>query len=114
MEKMRAIEALSALAQETRLDVFRLLVQSGPGGLSAGEILNQIGGPANTLSSHLGVLVRAELATSVRRGRNIIYRPNFERVRELLFFLLEDCCAGKSALDGSAFFVCGAEGRESP
>jgi ArsR family transcriptional regulator, arsenate/arsenite/antimonite-responsive transcriptional repressor len=94
MEKAAVLEALSALAQETRLDVFRMLVEAEPDGLTAGEIASRIGAPANTLSNHLGILDRSGLATSERRGRNIVYRANFDQMSALLEFLLRDCCRG--------------------
>ena len=71
-----AILALSALAQETRLDVFRLLVKHEPGGLPAGDIAKELAVPHNTLSSHLSILARADLVSSERRSRSIVYRAN--------------------------------------
>lgn len=95
METKDAIVALSALAHEGRMAVFRLLVRAGPQGLSAGEIAEATGALANTLSTNLGILARAGLVTSRREGRSIIYSAGFEGMRELLAFLMEDCCAGQ-------------------
>jgi ArsR family transcriptional regulator len=100
MELGQAIEALGALAQESRLNVFRLLVRSGPSGMAAGDIARSLSVPSNTLSSHLAILSRARLVASRRQGRSVIYAVNLEGTRELLSFLLEDCCRGKPQLCG--------------
>ena len=94
MEKQLAVAALAALAQETRLDVFRLLVQAGPEGLAAGEIADELGVPAATLSFHLKELKSAGLLGCERDGRSRIYRPDFLVMNELLGFLTENCCRG--------------------
>ena len=94
MELTTATKALGALAQDTRLTVFRLLVQAGPKGLAAGAIAAELGVPANTLSAHLNVLRQAELLHSRRESRSIIYSVDFDSVRVLLQFLLQDCCRG--------------------
>ena len=98
MESEVSILALAALAQSTRLEAFRLLVRHEPGGLPAGEIANHLAIPANTLSSHLGVLTRAGLIKSERRSRSIIYRADLDRLRDLVLFLLKDCCGGRADL----------------
>jgi len=98
METEASILALAALAQSTRLEAFRLLVRHEPHGLPAGDVSNHLAIPANTLSSHLGVLTRADLITSERRSRSIIYRADLDRVRELVLFLLKDCCGGRADL----------------
>jgi DNA-binding transcriptional ArsR family regulator len=98
METEASILALAALAQSTRLEAFRLLVRHEPGGLPAGEISNPLAIPANTLSSHLGVLTRAGLIRSERRSRSIIYRADLDRFRGLVLFLLKDCCEGRADL----------------
>lgn len=98
METEPAILALAALAQSTRLEAFRLLVRHEPGGLPAGEIANHLAIPANTLSSHLGVLTGAGLIRSERRSRSIIYRVDLDRLRDLVLFLLKDCCGGRADL----------------
>ena len=98
MEVEASILALAALAQSTRLEAFRLLVRHEPGGLPAGDISNQLAIPANTLSSHLGVLTRAGLIKSERRSRSIIYRADLDRLQALVLFLLKDCCGGRADL----------------
>jgi DNA-binding transcriptional ArsR family regulator len=94
MEMEAAVRALSALAHPARLEVFRLLVKAGPGGLAAGEIARATGSLPNTLSANLNVLSGAGLAVSRREGRSVIYTADFERMRALLAFLVEDCCGG--------------------
>ena len=98
MEKMEIVAALAALAQETRLDVYRLLVQAGPDGLPAGQIGERLDLASPTLSFHLAQLKHAGLVTHRRDGRSIIYAAGYERMRELLAFLMEDCCAGKAEI----------------
>lgn len=95
MEKEQTILALAALAQPTRLDVFRLLVGHEPDGLAAGEVARRLAVPHNTMSSHLAVLTRAGLIRAERQSRSIIYRANLDRVREVVTFLLKDCCGGR-------------------
>ena len=92
MDKRVALDGFAALSQETRLDVFRALVQAGPQGLSAGEIAESLGVVQNTLSSHLKKLEHAGLVSSQRRGRQIIYGADFGVVRGLILFLMQDCC----------------------
>ena len=94
MDVELALEALAALSHETRLWVFRLLVQAGTEGLAAGEIADALGSRQNTMSSHLKILAAAELVSSHRQGRSIIYRANYDTVRRLVLFLMQDCCAG--------------------
>jgi DNA-binding transcriptional ArsR family regulator len=98
MESEPAILALAALAQSTRLDAFRLLVRHAPDGLPAGEIADRLAVPTNTMSAHLGVLSRAGLISSQRRSRSIIYRADLDRLRDLVLFLLKDCCGGRADL----------------
>ena len=93
---MSAIAALAALAQPTRLAAFQALIRAEPAGLAAGAIAADLGVPDNTLSTHLGLLSRAGLVTSERRGRSIIYRARIEQVRALVLFLLADCCGGRA------------------
>lgn len=95
MESNQAVVALSALAHEGRLAIFRLLVQAGDGGMAAGDIARATGMLANTLSSNLNILSAAGLVASRREGRSIIYAAGYDRMRELLAFLMEDCCAGR-------------------
>ena len=94
MEKQTAIGALAALAQETRLDVFRLLVQAGHDGLPAGSVGEALGLPSATLSFHLKELKSAGLVQVERRGRSRIYRPDFAAANELIGFLSANCCQG--------------------
>ncbi len=94
METKEALQALGALAQETRLEVFRLLVRTGPLGLPAGTIAERIGVPPATLSFHLKELGRAGLLSARRESRQIYYAPDVEGMRDLLAFLTEDCCGG--------------------
>lgn len=98
MNKTSALTALTALSQETRLDVFRMLVRAGPDGLAAGEIANALGVVQNTMSSHLGTLVHAGLIRRQRQGRVIRYRADHDGMRELMRFLLEDCCRGNPSI----------------
>ena len=92
MDILNAVESLDALANETRLGVFRLLVKAGPDGLSAGEIAERLGALQNTMSNHLHKLDRAELVRSRRDGRRIIYSANFSALSGLILYLVEDCC----------------------
>ena len=89
-----------ALAQTTRLDVFRLLVRHEPDGLPAGEIARRLQVPHNTLSVHLRILNHAGLVASERHSRSIVYRVALGRLRELVVFLAKDCCNGDPALCG--------------
>lgn len=98
MDTYITVKALAALAQESRLNAFRLLVRSGPEGLPAGEIARQLEVPHNTLSSHLSILVNAGLVESQRDGRSIYYSIDFSGTRDLLSFLMEDCCQGQPDL----------------
>ena len=95
MESPVAIAALGALAHTGRLDVFRLLVRAGPEGMAAGEIARATDSLANTLSANLNILAGAGLVAARREGRSIIYCAGYDRMRDLLTFLMEDCCAGK-------------------
>ena len=94
MDESNAIAALGALAQDSRLAAFRLLVRAEPEGLPAGDVARALGVPHNTLSSHLATLSHAGLVTARREGRSVIYRAELARARELLAFLLQDCCGG--------------------
>jgi ArsR family transcriptional regulator len=95
MDNAEAITALSALAQSTRLDTFRLLVKREPEGVPAGELARLMEVPQNTMSAHLSILARAGLAIGERHSRSIIYRADFTRFREVALFLLKDCCGGR-------------------
>jgi ArsR family transcriptional regulator, arsenate/arsenite/antimonite-responsive transcriptional repressor len=96
MKVTAALDALGALAQESRLQVFRLLVQRGPEGLPAGEIAGRLDIPPATLSFHLGQLGQAGLVLSKRNGRSIIYSADFEGMERLMGFLYENCCQGQT------------------
>jgi len=90
------MHAFAALAQQTRLAVFRLLIRQGPEGLPAGEIARRLGVPQNnTLSTHLSVLARGNLVRARRQGRNIIYAADLEGVQQIILFLTRDCCHGQ-------------------
>jgi DNA-binding transcriptional ArsR family regulator len=103
-----AVEALSALAQGSRLAVFRLLVRAGTQGMAAGEIAREIGVLPNTLSSHLTILGHAGLVRARRDGRSIIYSADYDTMRGLLGFLVEDCCAGRPEICAPVALGCGA------
>lgn len=94
MDTKSAITALAALAQESRLATFRLLVQAGPGGLAASKIAEALGTPASSLSFHLKELSHAGLITPRQEGRFIIYAAQFDTMNGLLSFLTENCCGG--------------------
>jgi ArsR family transcriptional regulator len=96
MDKTGAIDALAALAQDRRLDIFRLLVSVGEDGLPSGEIAKRVGGLQNTTSASLAVLSRAGLIAATREGRSIRYRANFAVAGALIGYLLEDCCNGRA------------------
>ncbi|WGJ15197.1 metalloregulator ArsR/SmtB family transcription factor [Methylocapsa sp. D3K7] len=95
MDTMEAITALGALAQTTRLDTFRLLVEREPDGVPAGELARLVTVPQNTMSAHLAILARAGLVVGERHSRSIIYRADLSRFREVALFLLKDCCGGR-------------------
>jgi DNA-binding transcriptional ArsR family regulator len=99
MEKQIVISALAALAQETRLDVFRLLVRAGPAGLPAGALGEALDLPPATLSFHLKELTSAGLIRYEKAGRSRIYTPDFAAMRDVLAYLTENCCAGFSQQD---------------
>ena len=105
MESTQAVTALEALAQESRLGIFRLLVTAGPEGLPAGHIAERMNLPAPTLSFHLSQLKHAGLTTCRRDGRSLIYSANFEEMNGLVGFLTDNCCGRGEA---SCAPVCGA------
>ena len=98
MEPKTALAQLSALAQENRLALFRLLIKAGPEGLPAGEIAAALGVPPNTLSAQLTLLSNAGLIEGTRQGRSIIYKAQYEAISGLIVFLMEDCCQGRSEI----------------
>lgn len=98
-----ALDALSALGQTTRLRIFKHLVTTAPQPQPAGEIAEALGCLQNTLSTHLAVLARAGLITARREGRSILYAANFDGMRGLVNYLLEDCCAGRPEVCAPVF-----------
>lgn len=98
MEKKSAVSALASLAQGSRLDIFRLLVQAGSDGLSAGKISEATGIPPSSLSFHLKELTLGNMVSSRHEGRFILYKANFETMNGLLAFLTENCCGGNVCL----------------
>ena len=98
METTDAVRRLSALAQDARLEVFRLLVKAGPEGLAAGEIARALETAANTMSAQLLILSNAGLIRARRDGRSIIYSVDFAAMSDLLIFLTEDCCGGRAEI----------------
>jgi ArsR family transcriptional regulator len=98
MEYIEAVAVFAALAQPTRLETFRLLVRREPAGIPAGELAHLLTVPQNTMSAHLAVLSRAGLINGKRQSRSIIYRADLARLRELILFLLKDCCGGRADL----------------
>lgn len=104
MELQIAVKALTAMAQETRLSIFRILVQTGKSGLSAGEIAKTLNIPNATLSFHLKELANAGLISARQESRFIYYAANFTAMNELIGFLTENCCAGKTC--GSEDMCC--------
>jgi ArsR family transcriptional regulator, arsenate/arsenite/antimonite-responsive transcriptional repressor len=115
MKKSTVIAALGALAQETRLDIFRMLVQKGPEGLPAGEIGSRLAQPSPTMSFHLKQLRFAGLVTSRRESRSIIYSANFKAMNDLLDYLTENCCGGRPELcNPAASTSCGSDCAPEP
>lgn len=113
METSQAVQALSALAQGSRLSIFRLLVQAGSEGIAAGSIGEKLDLPPATLSFHLAGLTRAGLARSRQDGRFVIYSADFEGMGRLLAYLTEDCCGGKACVPVPIQFVTAGK-RKSP
>lgn len=97
METKHAVEALSAMAQETRLEALRLLVEAGPEGLAAGEIARRLAVPAPTLSFHLRALLHAGLVSASRDGRSLFYAADYARLKGLVAFLSANCCQAPAA-----------------
>ncbi len=98
MDELNVLAGFSALSQQTRLDVFRLLVKAGADGILSGEIGDKLNVRQNTMSANLTVLLNAGLVVKERQGRTIRYFANFETLRGLLAFLMEDCCGGNPDL----------------
>ncbi len=106
MEKRQALAALAALAQESRLDIYRLLVEAGAEGLPAGQIGERLGLPPATLAFHLKELKNANLAFSTRNGRSLIYTAAYPTMNALLGYLTENCCQGNPAACGLVASSC--------
>jgi DNA-binding transcriptional ArsR family regulator len=118
MELLNATAALSALAHEGRLKAFRLLVQAGPLGVPAGEIARRLDVLPNSLSANLNVLSHAGLVCSRRQGRSIIYTAQYDQMRDLLGFLVDDCCGGSPEIcapitDALKVACCAPESKET-
>ena len=111
METKNVIEALSALAQETRLSIFRLLVQAGAEGIPAGKLGEALGAPAPTLSFHLQQLRHAGLINSTRNGTQIIYSAHYDAMNGLIAYMTENCCQGKACSDET--LCCPTEKRKT-
>jgi ArsR family transcriptional regulator, arsenate/arsenite/antimonite-responsive transcriptional repressor len=103
MDHMAAVRALAALAQESRLTIFRRLVEAGPNGLAAGDIAKAAGVGPTVFSFHIKELERAGFVNASRQGRYIRYALHVEGVRQLLSFLVDDCCGGHPELCGAVF-----------
>jgi DNA-binding transcriptional ArsR family regulator len=96
MEELSALAALAALSQATRLQTFRLLVTREPDGVPAGELARLVGVPQNTMSAHLSILANAGLVSGERQSRSIIYRADLPMFRQVVLFLVKDCCGGRA------------------
>ena len=107
METKSAVAALAALAQESRLAIFRLLIQAGPDGIAAGEIGKALDIPPSSLSFHLKELAHAGMVSSRQEGRFVIYQANYETAMALVAFLTENCCGGQACE-----VACAVEHRE--
>ena len=103
MDDKLAVKTLSALAQPTRFQVFRLLMRVGETGMRAGDIAARLEVPQNTLSGHLAILVNADLLTSKREGRELHYALNAEATRAFMTYLTDDCCEGRPELCGISY-----------
>ncbi len=109
MNSNAAVAALAALAQETRLAVFRLLVQAGAEGVAAGDIAQQLAVPAATLSFHLKELAHAGLVSGQQLGRNVIYRASYAAMDDLIAYLTDNCCQGGQCLPKTAAVATAAK-----
>lgn len=110
METSQALAAFSALSQETRLSILRLLIRDGVAGIPAGEIAARLDVQPSTLSFHIAALERAGLVRSRRAQRHIIYAPNLDGLRDLVSFLTQDCCGGQPEICGDIFAAADGEG----
>lgn len=98
MKSADAVTALNALAHENRLGIYRMLVERGPEGLSAGEIAEQLGVPPSSLTFHTQALLRAGLIEQRRESRSLMYSADFTQMNALVGFLTENCCGGRSCV----------------
>jgi ArsR family transcriptional regulator, arsenate/arsenite/antimonite-responsive transcriptional repressor len=116
MDERQALESFSALSQETRLNIVRMLVVAGPDGMAAGAIAERAGVSASNISFHLKELERAGLIGQQRESRSIVYSANYDAMASLIRFLLDDCCAGHPEVRGPAFeqAICCLPGTERP
>ncbi|WP_370236763.1 ArsR/SmtB family transcription factor [Brevundimonas sp.] len=96
MDHSFAVRCFSALGHPRRLEVLRLLIRHAPGGLKAGDVAQAFEQPASTMSSHLRILADAGLISSERKGREIYFTPDIDRLRGLVLFLVADCCGGRA------------------
>jgi len=112
MESIEAVNALSGLANDTRLKIFRHLVQTGPDGESAGDLANRFGLPGPTLSFHLAQLCHCGLVFAERNGRRIMYSAGYTAMNELMMFLTDNCCAGDAGLCASLQAAGGPPAKE--
>ncbi len=110
MDTARAIRALGALAQEHRLEAFRLLVQAGPEGLAAGALAGRLGVAPSSMSFHLAQLAHAGLVAQQRHGRSIVYRADYPAMDALIGYLTENCCGGQPCGADAATDACAANG----
>ena len=107
MEQNAVIKALAALAQGSRLDIFRSLVVAGEAGLTPSALAESLGVLPNTLSFHLKELVNADLITQERTGRNLIYRAQYERMNAIMAYLMQNCCQGQPCeVDAAPTCIC--------
>ena len=102
MESTAVVKALAALAQSSRLEVFRSLVVAGEAGLTPGALSESLGVAPNTLSFHLKELVHADLVTQERVGRNLVYRAQYDRMNAVMAYLTQNCCQGQACLTEAA------------
>ncbi|WP_044529793.1 MULTISPECIES: ArsR/SmtB family transcription factor [Herbaspirillum] len=106
MEELEIVKALSAIAHESRLAVFRLLVQAGPKGMPAGKVAELTGLPLSTLSFHLKELVSANMVNSKQEGRFVIYSARYETMNTVLAYLTENCCGGNRCIPAPSAVCC--------
>lgn len=107
MEETQVVRALAALAQASRLQVFRMLVVAGPAGLTPGRMAAELGVPGATLSFHLKELTHADMVTQQRNGRHLIYRAHFDHMNDLLAYLTTNCCGGQACSENTAAVCAG-------